>query len=153
MYIFSDVNADIFVTRKNESTKAVTKEKIAFIWKISALKDSSRKGVSFSFNDSIGIDIHLTIISSTPFSVFIALPTNDSCSNYEAMARLGCDVDCTYQECVFEYAEPDGHHGHIMYCRYKCPQTSLVLIRRAVQPGMRYLPSDINILKLAALAI
>ena len=147
------MNVDIVVTRKNESTKAVTKEKTAFIWKISTLKDSSRKGLSFTFNNSIGIDVHLTIVSSTPFSVFLALPTNDSCGNYEAMARLGCNDQCFYQECVFQFAELDGYYDAIMYCRYKCQQTSTVLIRRIVQPGMKYLPADISILELAALAI
>ena len=150
------MNLEIFVTHKNELTKAVTKENMAINLdqrRRSALNDSSMTGISFKFNDIIGIDIHLTIISSKAFSVFLALPTTDSCSNYEAMARLGCNDQCLYQECVFEFTELDGYHDDVVYCRYKCPETSMVLIRRMVQPGMQYLPSDISILELAALAI
>ena len=150
------MNLEIIITHKNELTKAVTREKMAINvnrWKKSALNDTKKAGISFKFSDSIGIDTHLTIVSSTPFSVFLALPTNDSCSNYEAIARLGCNDQCLYQECVFEFAELDGYHDDVVYCRYKCPETSMVLIRRMLQPGMQYLPSDISILELAALAI
>ena len=127
------MNLEIFITYKNESTKAVTKENTAINLngaKKSALNDSTKEGISLNFNDSIGIDIHLTIISSTPFSVFLALHKSDRCSNYEAMSPLNCDADCMYQECVFQLAEPDGYYPNIMYCRYKCQQTSMVLIRR-----------------------
>ena len=154
--LFSDVNLEIFITHKNEDTKVVSKEKMVVklnAAKRSPLNDSFLYGLSIKFNDIIGIDIYLTIVSSTPFSVFLALEKSDSCSNYETMSRLDCNEDCTYQECVFQVAEPDGYYRNVVYCRYKCQETSIVLIRRRVQPGMQYLPPNILIRELAALAI
>ena len=149
------MDVEIYITRKKQTTAAVIKKKmgIELIGGRSALNDSKKAGIQFRFKDSIGIDILLTIISSTPFSVFIALQKSDSCSNYEAMSRLDCDTDCMYQECVLQLAEPDGYYPNIMYCCYICQQTSTVLIRRMVQPGMQYLPHYFSILELAALAI
>ena len=155
LFFLSDVDIEIYITRKNQTTSAVTKEEMAIeiIGGRSALNNSAKAGISFKFNDSIGIDVHMTIISSTPFSVFLALPTTDSCSNYEAIARLGCNDVCSYQECVFQFAELDGYYDDVVYCRYKCQKTSVVLIRRMVGPGMQYLPANIRFLELAALAI
>ena len=121
---------------------------------LSALNDSfGGPGLVISFSDAIEINIYLDIVTSTPFSVFMALESSDSCQNYQVLSRLLCSSDCTYTECPFQYAERDDQHAHIQYCRFKCQSTTKVYIRCIIANHMKFLPPNINIIELAAMAI
>ena len=145
------------MTRKDYTTEASWREKI-FIGVNqhgqSSLNDSlTYYGLEFLFNDAIKIHVYLDIVTSSPFSVFIALESSDNCSNYEVMSAFQCSNNCMLMECPFQYAEDEGHINNAQYCRYKCQITTKVYIRYTITRQMKYLPSSINIIELAAMAI
>ena len=119
----------------------------------SPLNDSKVHGLKISFNDAIKLEIYLDIVTSSPFSVFLAVEATDSCQNYEVMSLLQCTKDCVYAECPFQYAEMEGYHDDIQYCRFKCQITTKVYIRYKITRQMKYLPTYVTLIELAAMAI
>ena len=103
-----------------------------------------------TFNDIVTLDIYRTVNTAEKIGMYLAIQTTDDCSNYEVMSRMDCNGKCSYRECQFEYVEVN---NNILYCKSKCRATSQVLIRRAVKPGMMYLPSNIKIEGITAMTL
>ena len=145
------------MTHKNYATGKCKTEhlQLPVKWSRTPLNDSNTNGLLF--NDTyIQITYYLDIKTTTPFSVFFVLK-NHGCLDYDVMTKMQCttDLECIYLECQFQLSELDKHYeenGRI-WCRFKCPEATKLYIRLMKKPGKQYLPSNLEILELAALGI
>ena len=154
--IVSDYNVEIFVTHKNYATEtSETKPlKLPHAWTKSPLNDSANNGILFNDTDVIKIAINVDVKTTMPFSVFFVL-RNHGCLDYDVMTKMQCTTECIYTECQLELHELDTNHyqnGRI-WCRFKCPTATKVYIRLMKKLDKKYLPSNLEILELAALGI
>ena len=155
---FPDFNVDVLVTHKDNVTGILRNEKftLPIYQKKSPLNDStSRSALVFEFTDMIKIDLYLDIITSNPFSVFLAVEKTYGCENFEMLMQVQCVVNCLFEACEFENTEleNDYRHPNVRYCRYKCQPTTRVLVRRIKSATTAFLPSPLKIFELAAMAI